>query len=386
MTAKLEFFRVDNGDMTLVTFDSGRMLLIDCHIRKSADDPDDDTPDVASQLKDRLKKDESGRSYVDAMLLSHPDEDHCRGLKRHFYLGPPADIPEDTNKILIHEMWSSPIIFRRVSKTHTLCDDAKGWNKEAKRRVNLFKDTCKAGNGDRIRILGEDEDGKTDDLDDILIRAGETLNLINGVNDGTFEALLLAPRPKSDEETDEEEEAVTKNNSSVILRFKLKSGTTTDACRFLTGGDADVGIWERLWTRHKKDPQPALAYDILLTPHHCSWRSLSWDSWSDWGEDAEVSKDARSALSQTREGAVIVASSKPIKDDDGDPPCVRAEREYKAIAKAAKGEFTCVGDGGPEPLTYTVEAGGVRLKSAVKAVATVLSAPALIGAKPVGHG
>ena len=211
------------------------------------------------------------------------------------------------------------------------------------------------------------------------------MTLINGVNDGTFEALLVAPRPQGNDDTDEEEETVTKNNSSVILRFKLKSGSTADACRFLTGGDADVGIWERLWGRHKKDPQTALAYDILLTPHHCSWRSLSWDSWSDCGEDAEVSEDARSALSQTREGAVIIASSKSINDDDGDPPCVRAEREYKAIAKDAKGKFVCVGDGGPEPLAYSIEPGGVRLKSAKVAAATMV-APALIGAKPVGHG
>jgi hypothetical protein len=42
----------------------------------------------------------------------------------------------------------------------------------------------------------------------------------------------------------------------------------------------------------------ALAYDVLLAPHHCSWHSLSWDSWSDYGEDAEVSSDARNALGQ----------------------------------------------------------------------------------------
>jgi hypothetical protein len=34
--------------LTLSTFESGRTLLTDCLIRKAADDPDDDTPDVAS--------------------------------------------------------------------------------------------------------------------------------------------------------------------------------------------------------------------------------------------------------------------------------------------------------------------------------------------------
>ena len=40
-------------------------------------------------------------------------------------------------------------------------------------------------------------------------------------------------------------------------------------------------------------------------------------------EQAEVSEKARNALSQARDGATIVASSNPIKDDDNDPPCIR---------------------------------------------------------------
>jgi hypothetical protein len=116
-----------------------------------------------------------------------------------------------------------------------------------------------------------------------------------------------------------------------------------DAGRFLTGGDAEVAIWERLWELHASAAD-WFSYDILLAPHHCSWHSLSYDSWSDLGEDAKVNPNARKALSQTRKGAVIVASSNPIKDDDNDPPCIRAKREYEAIAKDASGSFKCVSE------------------------------------------
>ena len=34
-----------------------------------------------------------------------------------------------------------------------------------------------------------------------------------------------------------------------------------------------VGIWERIWADHKAK-KVVLEYDILGTPHHCSWRSL----------------------------------------------------------------------------------------------------------------
>lgn len=39
MTAKLTFFPVGNGDMTLIRLESGRAILIDVNIRVSADDP-----------------------------------------------------------------------------------------------------------------------------------------------------------------------------------------------------------------------------------------------------------------------------------------------------------------------------------------------------------
>jgi beta-lactamase superfamily II metal-dependent hydrolase len=88
MTAKISFFPVDNGDMTLIVLDSGLTILIDINIRCSADDPKQpDVPDVLSQLKNKLGRDAQGRKYVDVFVLTHPDKDHCSGLVKHFHLG-----------------------------------------------------------------------------------------------------------------------------------------------------------------------------------------------------------------------------------------------------------------------------------------------------------
>lgn len=162
MPTTITFFPVDNGDMTLIKFGDldATTLLIDVNIRQDADDPEGEARDVAKDLRDRLKKDENGRPYVDAFLLSHPDDDHCRGLTRHFYLGELDKYPDDKKddkdkKIVIREMWSSPIVFRRASKTLTLCDDAKAWATEARRRVQLNRDkNFTVGSGDRIQIMG----------------------------------------------------------------------------------------------------------------------------------------------------------------------------------------------------------------------------------------
>ena len=386
MTAKISFFPVGNGDMTLIQTESGKKILIDTNIRADADNPSESAPDVASLLRERLTRDSRNRLYVDVLLLSHPDRDHCAGLKKHFHLGSSKDWSKEEDKIFVRELWSSPIVFRRASKNHVLCDDAKAFNAEARRRVKRYRESPnEVQDGDRILILGEDENGKTDDLGDILIKVDEVFSTVNGQKDSSLKVRLLAPLPIGDDET---EELLSKNNSSTILQLSLSGGGIEDKCRLLTGGDAEVAIWEKIWERNK-DKDGNLIYDVLLVPHHCSWHSLSYDSWSDLGEEAEVSEEAFQALSQARDGATIVASSEPIKDNDNDPPCIRAKREYEEIAKEVSGEFRCVGEypneENPEVMVFEISINGVRLATLLVAPAAITSADP-IGRKPQRHG
>ncbi|ABM18351.1 hypothetical protein [Marinobacter nauticus] len=386
MNSKITFFPVDNGDMTLLQLADDRQtcLLIDCRIRRSADDPSDTTPDVAYELRKRIKNDARGRPFVDAMLLSHPDEDHCLGLRAHFWLGPVEDYPDDDKgqsqkKIIIRELWSSPMVFRRASKKLTLCDDAKAFAKEARRRVQANRD-CGfiVPDGDKILILGQDKSGKTDGLERILVRQGEVIRGINGIGSNLLESRLLAPFREQEEDVEEE---LSKNDSSVVINFSIKeSSSGLYSSRFLVGGDSGVCIWERLWREYTKDD---LQYDLLLAPHHCSWRSLSHDSWSENGNDAEVSEDARSALAQANENAFIVSSSKPVIDDDNDPPCIRAKREYKSIL-GSDGIFKCTGEepirGKPQPLEFKAARSGFsKVIAAAATVSVASSAPPRAG-------
>ena len=234
------------------------------------------------------------------------------------------------------------MVFRRASRRNVLCEDARAFNAEARRRVRRYRDVGDdVRDGDRILILGEDEDGRTDDLGAILVHIDEEFSRVNGTVDDSMTARLLGPLPSDDGDDDE---TLSKNNSSTILRFGLAGAGIPDKCRFLTGGDAEVAIWERLWQRYRWCVD-WLSYDLLQAPHHCSWHSLSYNSWSEQGEDAEVAevcRDARDALAQTRTGATIVASSNPIKDDDSDPPCIRAKQEYETIVSGVAGSFIWV--------------------------------------------
>ena len=390
MPATISIFPVGNGDMTLITLDNGQTVLIDCNILQAADDDNDDTLDVAEELRKRLSRDALGRFFVNVMLLSHPDQDHCSGLKNHFHLGTPDDWDDDDDKIVINEMWSSPIVFRRAGKQLSLVPNAKAWATEARRRVAVFRDNMDTTPvaGDRILILGEDENGKTEDLSDILIKVDELITAADRVNSNAFEARLLGPLPISEDE--DEEESLSKNRSSVILRFSLAGDKVVDSGRYLTGGDAEVGVWARLWRKHKSKNSDWLTYHVMLSPHHCSWHSLSEDSWSDLGEDVEVDPDARDALSQTLNGAVIVASSKPIKDDDSDPPCIRAKHEYVSMVNDDDDRFYCTGEypkeSAPEVLEFSITSLGPEKKGrTLISVAPVLGVGAT-SRTPRDHG
>lgn len=379
MGAKITFFPVANGDMALIRLADTRVttILIDIKIRK----PADDTPDVAAQLRKRLQYDAKNRPFVDVFLLSHPDQDHILGLQKHFWLGRPEDYPDDDKKaserrIIIREIWSSPMVFRRHEKNnHVLCQDAKDFATEVRRRVKHWKANRTAGPGNRLLILGEDEGNKTDDLQEILIKTGETLDRIGGESfSSLFSAILLAPAPRQD---DELEEKLSKNNSSVILRMKIYAAKgSANHVKFLSGGDAGVVIWERLWDNYKNEPE-VLEYDLLQAPHHCSWRSLSYDSWSDKQDEAKVCEGAREALSQALDGATIVSSSAKIVDDDNDPPCIRAKTEYKSILRPVDGAFLCTGDDKAGNETeLEIQPNGKLVRVVVGAVAAGLSVAA----------
>lgn len=343
MVAKITFFPVGNGDMTLIETDSGKKILIDCHIRSGSEHPD-----VLSMLKKRLTEDSKGRLYIDVFIWSHPDKDHCGGIESNFYLGEPSDWSESKHKdlIFINEIWSSPLVYRRAHKeNHTLCSDAIALNKEVKRRVKKYKadHTSISNVGDQVLILSDDENGKTDDISGIVAKLDKSIFKINNIYDNSFSALLLAPSPKSDFP---DEEKLGKNHSSVILNIALKVSGSNKEINFLTAGDAEVVCWEVLLyrLRPKNSVETSLIYDVLQTPHHCSWHTLSHDSLTDYGENAQTYDDAIEALSHAKDGAYIIASSKAISEDDSDPPAYRAKQEYVKILEPVKGKFRCVAD------------------------------------------
>ena len=84
--------------------------------------------------------------------------------------------------------------------------------------------------------------------------------------------------------------------------------------------------------------------------------------------------DIQRVLKRMVEKGKIVASSCPIKDDDNDPPCWRAKREYESIVDEVEGTFYCTGEypkaDAVEPLEFTIGDSGFDAKSQPKAAAS----------------
>lgn len=367
-----------NGGMILIKLNDANktVILIDCSI---GDESIADHCDVNQELRDRLPEDSDGRPYVDAFILTHRHEDHLKGFTKHFHTGSleKYDNEEDELKIIIRELWSSHNFWKPSSKNYKLCDNAKAFNKEMKRRVDLYDEDKKIQSaGDRAMIIGKDPEGKTDDLDDINYDIGDTFTKINTINiSSKLKGLILGP---IEQQEDEDDECFTdKNRQSIVAQLTIIQGDYNN--KLLMAADAECLVWETYWEKYKKDTEK-LEYDILYAPHHCSWHSLSYDSQSE-DEDPQVCDDAKKSLNQNKKGAFVVAQSKKIKDADQDPPSKAAKDEYIDIV--GNDQFFCTNEHPnekkPEPLEFNLTGGGPQ-KKGIKERAK-LAAAALVSAK-----
>jgi len=362
-SSTITFFPVGekNGGMTLIKLnDSDKTtILIDCSI---GDESIADHCDVNQEFRDRLPLYSNGRPYIDAFILTHRHEDHIKGFQKHFHLGPLKDYKDDDDelKIIIKELWSSHNFWKTSSSNYNLCDDAKAFNKEMKRRVGLFEDNRSIqSEGDRAIIIGKDSDGKTDNLEEMNYDIGDTFTKINNRNiSSKFSGFILSPIEKQE---DEEDDCFTdKNRQSIVIQLTVKQGVYEN--KLLMAADAECLVWETLWGEYENDVNK-VEYDILSAPHHCSWHSLSYDSQSN-DDDPQICEDAKKALSQNKDGAFIVSQSKIIKNADQDPPSEAAKDEYVDIV--GEDQFICTNEhpdeNKPEPLEFNLTGDGPQKK------------------------
>lgn len=356
---KIKFYPVCNGDSVLITLKDETTILFDSNIRETGKDSDgNEIYDVKKDLIDSLKK-KNSNYHLDLFILTHPDNDHCRGFKKHFYRGNPDCYKESNrknNEIIIDEIWVTSMLFNCCN-----CDDAKAFKKEAERRRKLWEDDDdnKDKPGNRIRMIGYDGDKRFDDIPNST--PGEIQNFINGNAKNDFEFFIHSPFKDSLITATAQEDT---NFSSIVVQARFKANSSdSDFCTYIIiGGDADHNIWAKILEKSKdNDNEDKLSWDLFLTPHHCSWTFFN-DVPYDAKEENKTPKDASLEILDKRIGkGKIIASCKKIKNNDDNPPHYKAKEKYQGkldkkedfieLAKEPK-------ESEPKPVIYKVTAQG----------------------------
>lgn len=383
----LKFYPVANGDTTLIKLSDLSTFLIDCKLREGEEDANGNKFfDVKSDLLDELRKRKSNY-FLDLFILTHPDEDHCLGFKKHFYCGDPekySDENRNSNEVIVNEMWVTSSLFNDASN-----DDAKEFKKEAERRRKLWDQNSSKKNddGNRIRIIGYDGDERFEKVPNSVPGDVVTLKEITGSLETFFEIFVHGPFKQSLIESQAIED---KNSTSIILQIRFKEASTdSDWCAyFLTGGDADHFRWEQVLKKSKKnDNEEKLLWDIFQTPHHCSWSYFNNVPYENEG-NKEPKDYSLEVLDFGRKDAIIVASSKKIVDNDDNPPHYAARNQYKKKVKT--GNFlntnTNNSEKKPVPITFEVGSSGFDRTDAGKTQSANLAMAAGIASTSAGTG
>ena len=354
--SKIKFYPVDNGDTVLFKVEK-TTIQIDANIRSN-----DDCYDVMSDLLDEFSTDGEGRYHLDLFMLTHPDEDHCHGIDTYYYLGDPdkySDEDLENDLVIIDELMVTPMLFSEATSA-----PAKALKKEAERRRKLwdYDSPAKTKAGNRLVIIGYDGDKRYENVTSYI--PGETIKKINGKSMFLLEFFVHSPFKDSLVEGRAEAD---KNETSIVMqaRFKYVSTDTQPSALYLFGGDADHYIWEEIQDQSSAhDNDDKLDFDIFMAPHHCSWTYFNDVPYKKGETDEPVESSKNLIKEHKTKGAVIIASSKQIKDDDDNPPHYPAKEEY--VELIGDGKFISLAEEPdskkPKPVVYEVTSTGFQRK------------------------
>lgn len=378
MKHRIKFYPVGNGDCDLITIGGvNKKMMFDCNFRQKAEENDEMFDVINDLLTNELASKKCGLPFLDAFLLTHPDQDHCRSFADKFYLGDPDAVSQtakDNKKILIGELWYSPRVFEEL--TGQLNADAKAFKKEANRRMDLYKSDPKKGNkdGNRIRIIGWTDNSDLEGLEDRIVTPGDTISEVNGTNCHYFEMFIHAPFKEDIEGED-------RNMTSVAVQLRFKSDkSTTDIARVFLGGDTEWRVIEKIMG--KTSEEDYLKWDLMEAPHHCSYKFFADD------REDDPNQASLDFLNKSEDGAFVVSSSKVVKKNSDNPPCQKAKNRY--TDRVGEGNFFCTSgekdDDTEKPIVFDIEDGEVALRDDEKKEKESLAAAAARDTKPHYYG
>ncbi len=343
------FWPVGTGDSTTIVVDDRLVMQVDLHDMASADDDGAVTVPVIDRLAEILPKLDEGSPYLAVFALTHADLDHCRGF---------GDLLD--SEIVIGELWATPRLWRELADGEELCPDAQCFHDEAQRRVKATLDALASGgepaSGDRIRVIGYDDDREDHDYaklpDAFFSTPGQAITSLDGEDVADrFEAFIHAPF--------RDDCAGERNETSLAMQIMLRTEDGTVG-RLLLLGDLSYVTIKKIFDYSETHKRPErLAWDVMLAAHHCSKKVMYAP---DELDEEELKEDLLGQLERhATSDAHVIASSRRFRNVDkpGDnPPHLLARDRYEEIVPNA---VVCTGEHPtteePRPVVFGVEPG-----------------------------
>lgn len=338
------FWPVGTGDTTTIVVSETEVVLVDINDKQMADEEGNEHIPIVDELVARLPQ-KDGKPYLSCFILTHPDQDHCRGF---------ADLMD---RVTIGEIWHTPRIFREYEDEKELCDDAVAFRKEAHRRAERSIEAGgDPGPGDRVRLVGYHELFEPGERyegfpeSEFYTRPGQEVTTLDGVDvSDRFHVFVHAPF--KDGLADE------RNETSLAMRVTV--GTPGNVMKGLFLGDLSYPTVMQVFEQtHTHDNESMLEWNVLLAPHHCSKKVMY--------ENDELQDDVMQEFAdcQLSPGYIVASSNKfPSSNSPGDnPPHRRARNRYEEIVND---DFLCTGEvSTPErlqPVVFSVADNGIEL-------------------------
>jgi hypothetical protein len=222
--------------------------------------------------------------------------------------------------------------------------------------------------GNRLRVIGYSDNEELKGLENVLITPGNSINLFNNKIESDFSFFIHAPFKE-----DNDSELSARNDTSIVLQARFDVNDEKNAGLAFFGGDSQCAILEKIVERSEKQD---LQWDLFLAPHHCSWHFFNELSYE---KDPTPSKKILDLLGMGREGAFIIASCKPIVDNDDNPPYFVAAKEYKK--KVKEGNFLVTtewpNEKEPAPINFRITKMGPQLKEETSTNKSIVSSAAI---------
>lgn len=349
------FWPVGTGDSTTIVVDDRHVIQVDLRDMAAANEGGAVVAAVIDRLAETLPRTSDGSApYLSVFALTHGDLDHCAGFGRLL-----------DSEIVIGEIWATPRLWREHATDQEMCADAKRFHDEADRRVKATLEHIAGGrvvpSGDRVRVIGYDEDFEELDLaysalpDDCVSFPGDVIETLDGDDAaGHFSGFVHAPF--------KDDCAGPRNETSLAIHITLRNPGHQGGGGILLFGDLSYETIKKIFARTQARPE-RLAWDVMLAAHHCS-KSVMYAA----GEDGDIErKDDLLQMFVDAAGSTgyVVASSRPFRDVDstGDnPPHLLARDAYDEIAPSG---VLCTGEypstDAPRPIVFGLFETGLEL-------------------------